>query len=124
MPNRENIKPHQWKKGQSGNPEGRPRLLVSSVIEQMKNKGVESISQYDIKATFLMLLNLTIQEIESMVKDKDQPVLVRIVGKEMLGGKGFDVIEKMLDRAIGKSDENIKLGGITDININVQRRKD
>lgn len=123
MPNRENIKPHQWKKGQSGNPEGRPRLLVSSVIEQMKNKGVESISQYDIKATFLMLLNLTIQELESMVKDKDQPVLVRIVGKEMLGGKGFDVIEKMLDRAIGKSDENIKLGGITDININVQRRK-
>ena len=124
MPNRENIKPHQWKKGQSGNPEGRPRLLVSSVIEQMKSKGVERISQYDIKATFLMLLNLEIPELESMVKDKDQPVLVRIVGKEMLGGKGFDVIEKMLDRAIGKSDENIKLGGITDININVQRRKD
>ncbi len=124
MPNRENIKPHQWEKGQSGNPKGRPRLLVSSVIEQMKNKGVESISQYDIKATFLMLLNLEIPELESMVKDKDQPVLVRIVGKEMLGGKGFDVIEKMLDRAIGKSEENIKLGGITDININVQRRKD
>ena len=124
MPNRENIEPHKWKKGQSGNPKGRPRLLVSSVIEQMKNKGVESISQYDIKATFLMLLNLEIPELESMVKDKDQPVLVRIVGKEMLGGKGFDVIEKMLDRAIGKSEENIKLGGITDININVQRRKD
>lgn len=124
MPNRENIKPHQWEKGQSGNPKGRPRLLVSSVIEQMKSKGVESISQYDIKATFLMLLNLEIPELESMVKDKAQPVLVRIVGKEMLGGKGFDVIEKMLDRAIGKSEENIKLGGITDININVQRRKD
>jgi hypothetical protein len=124
MPNRENIKPHQWEKGQSGNPKGRPRLLVSSVIEQMKNEGVERVSQADVKDTYLMLINLKMSEIESKVKDKDQPALVRIVGKEILGGKGFDVIEKMLDRAIGKSEENIKLGGITDININVQRRKD
>ena len=107
MPNRKNIKKHEWKKGESGNPKGRPRLLVSSVIKQMEDKGVESISQADVKATFLMLLNLEIPEIEEMVKDTRQPVIVRIVGKEMLGGKGFDIIEKMLDRAMGKADMNI-----------------
>lgn len=109
MPNRENIKPHQWEKGQSGNPKGRPRLLVSSVIEQMKNEGVERVSQADVKDTYLMLINLKMSEIESKVKDKDQPALVRIVGKEILGGKGFDVIEKMLDRALGKPDSKIDL---------------
>src|SRR5678815_4389889 len=109
MPNRENIEPHKWKKGQSGNPKGRPRLLVSSVIEQMKNEGVERVSQADVKDTYLMLINLKMSEIESKVKDKDQPALVRIVGKEILGGKGFDVIEKMLDRAIGKPASKIDL---------------
>lgn len=107
MPNRENIKPHQWEKGQSGNPKGRPRLLVSSVIEQMKNKGVESVSQSDVKETFLMLINLELLEIKELVKDERQPAIVRIVGKEMLSGKGFNIIERMLDRALGKPDSKI-----------------
>lgn len=105
------------------NRKGRPRRLVSNIIEELKKKGVERVSKTDVIDTYLMLINLEISELESMVKDKDQPALVRIVGKEILGSKGFDVIEKMLDRAIGKSEENIKLGGITNININVQRRK-
>lgn len=109
MPNRENIKPHQWEKGQSGNPKGRPRLLVSSVIEQMKNKGVESVSQSDVKETFLMLINLELLEIKELVKDERQPAIVRIVGKEMLSGKGFNIIERMLDRALGKPDSKIDL---------------
>ena len=91
------------------NRKGRPRRLVSNIIEELKEKGVERVSQTDVKDTFLMLINLEIAELESMVNDKDQPVLVRIVGKEMLGGKGFDVIEKMLDRAIGRPDSKIDL---------------
>ena len=109
MPNRENIKPHQWEKGQSGNPKGRPRLLVSSVIEQMKKKGVESVSQSDVKETFLMLINLELLEIKELVKDERQPAIVRIVGKEMLSGKGFNIIERMLDRALGKPDSKIDM---------------
>ena len=91
------------------NRKGRPRRLVSNIIEELKEKGVERVSQTDVKDTFLMLINLEIAELETMVNDKDQPVLVRIVGKEMLGGKGFDVIEKMLDRAMGRPDSKIDL---------------
>lgn len=91
------------------NRKGRPRRLVSNIIEELKEKGIERVSQTDVKDTFLMLINLEISELESMVNDKDQPVLVRIVGKEMLGGKGFDVIEKMLDRAMGRPDSKIDL---------------
>lgn len=127
MPNRENIKPHQWKKGQSGNPKGRPRLLVSSVIEQMKKKGVESVSQSDVKETFLMLINLELSEIKELVKDERQPAIVRIVGKEMLSGKGFNIIERMLDRALGKPDSKIDLtstdGSMSPKSIEVTVRK-
>ncbi|HHX60345.1 MAG TPA: hypothetical protein GX707_06360 [Epulopiscium sp.] len=82
-------------------------MLVSSVIEQMKNKGVESVSQSDVKETFLMLINLELLEIKELVKDERQPAIVRIVGKEMLSGKGFNIIERMLDRALGKPDSKI-----------------
>lgn len=111
MANSKNIIPHQWKKGQSGNPKGRPRLLVSSVIAELKERGVEQVSRSDVKEVFMMLVNLETKEIEEIVKDKRQPALVRIVSKELLGGKGFEIIEKMLDRAMGKADSKIELSG-------------
>ena len=103
----ENLIP--FKKGQSGNPKGRPRLLVSSVIKAMEAKGVEKVSHLEVKDTFLRLINLEVGEVEQMVKDAKQPALIRIVGKEMLGGKGFDIIEKMLDRALGKAEETVTM---------------
>lgn len=108
---------------QNINRKGRPRRLVSGVIKELESKGVERVSQTDVRDTFLMLINLEIEELEEITKSKKHPAIVRIVAREMLGGKGFDVIEKMLDRAIGKSEENIKIGGISDVSINVQRRK-
>lgn len=98
---------------QNINRAGRPRRLVSTVIKDLESKGVERVSQTDVKDTFLMLINLEIEELEGITKSKKHPAIVRIVAREMLGGKGFDVIEKMLDRAIGKSEENIKVGGMT-----------
>jgi pentatricopeptide repeat protein len=38
-----------------------------------------------------------------MVNDKTKPMLIRILVKNMLWGKGFDIIEKMLDRGIWKA---------------------
>lgn len=106
--NLEKRKP--FKKGDPRiNRDGRPRLLVSSVIKDLKSKGVESVSQSDVKETFLMLINLNIGELKDIQKDVEQPAIVRIVAKEMLGGKGFEVVEKMLDRAMGKSEDSIKV---------------
>lgn len=93
---------------QNINRKGRPRKLVSGVIIELKNKGVEKVSQSDVKDVFLMLINLETNEIKEIINDEKQPAIIRIVGREMLSGKGFDIIEKMLDRAIGKADENVK----------------
>lgn len=90
------------------NRKGRPRKMVSGVIVELKNKGVEKVSQSDVKDVFLMLINLETNEIKEIINDEKQPAIIRIVGREMLSGKGFDIIEKMLDRAIGKADENVK----------------
>ena len=95
------------KNPQNINKSGANRKMVSSVIKDLKEVGVEETTSVEIKAVYLMLVNLTIAEIEEKVKDDNQPALVRIVGKEVLSGKGFDIIEKMLDRAIGKAQQSI-----------------
>lgn len=107
------------------NREGRPRKMVSGVIVELKNKGVEKVSQSDVKDVFLMLINLETNEIKEIINDEKQPAIIRIVGREMLSGKGFDIIEKMLDRAIRKADENVNIDSQVplSINLNVQRRQ-
>ena len=49
MPNPENIEKHKWKKGQTGNPNGRPKLLpelrelLAEVLTQVNEKNVTLI---------------------------------------------------------------------------------
>ena len=101
----EGAKP--FKKGQSGNPNGRPRKLISETIKELEAEGVKQTTTTEIKAVYLMLINLTIPELETRVKDSKQSALVRIVGKAILSGKGFEIIERMLDRSIGKAQQSI-----------------
>jgi hypothetical protein len=113
------------KNPQNINRKGRPRKMVSGIITELKERGVEKVSPADVKEVFLMLINLEKNEIEEISEDEKQPIITKIVSKEMLSGKGFDIIEKMLDRAIGKSNENINIDSQVplSINLNVQRRQ-
>ena len=102
------------KKGERLNPNGRPRKLITDVIKQLEELGIKPATKPDIQDIYMRLINVEIPELEQIVKDSTQPVLVRIVGKSILSGKGFDIIEKMLDRSIGKVPNSI------DLNANVQ----
>jgi hypothetical protein len=48
-------------------------------------------------------MNCSHEELKMMLADASQPILVSIVIKNILADKGFEIIEKMLDRAIGKA---------------------
>ena len=104
MPKPENIKPYQMKKGETLNPNGRPRKLVSDVIKELDNQGVKPVTKQEIQDVYMRLINLEMPDLEAKVKDSKQPALVRIVGKAILSGKGYEVVERMLDRSIGKPD--------------------
>lgn len=104
MPNKENIEPYKMKKGETLNPNGRPRKLVSHVIRELENIGVKPVTKQEIQDVYMRLINLEMPDLEAMVKDGKQPALIRIVGKAILSGRGYEVIERMLDRSIGKPD--------------------
>lgn len=102
------------KNPQNINRNGRPRKMIADVIAELEKQGIKAATKPDIQDIYMRLINIEIPELEQIVKDTSQPVLVRIVGKNILSGKGFDIIEKMLDRSIGKAEQktDITTGGV------------
>jgi len=57
---------------------------------ELKNKFSEN--------DYYQLFNMNEGELKKLLNDKNQPMIIRIIIKNMLSGKGFDVVEKMLKK--------------------------
>lgn len=91
------------KNPQNGNKNGRPKKWISLINAKLKEKGFEPAKKSEIEEVYLQLVNLPEENLKKLLLDKKQPMLVRIVIKNILDSKrGFDIVEKILDRAIGK----------------------
>lgn len=95
------------KNPQNINRSGANRKTINAVNLELEKSGYTEASTNDVVSCYLRLINIDIPELTKMVADNLQPSMVRIVGKAILSGKGFDVIEKMLDRSIGKAVQNV-----------------
>jgi len=93
------------------NRKGRPRKLISDVIVTLEAQGYKETNKAEITAIYLRLINTDIEELELIKDDKKQPALVSLIAKAILADKGFDIIEKMLDRSIGKAQSNLDITG-------------
>lgn len=93
----------QAEKWFTANPNGRPRKGISLVNHELAEKGFTPATKQDIEANYMSMLQLSQEDLSKLANDKDKPMLVRIISKNMLWGKGFDIIEKMLDRGIWKA---------------------
>lgn len=87
---------------------GRKPKLVSHVIDELKASGYEAVNTQQIVDAYTLMIGLDRDALEKKLKDDNCPVLFRIVIKSMLSGKGFEIIERMIDRAHGKSLEHKK----------------
>lgn len=101
-------------KGFDANPQninrtGANRKSIASVNLELEDNGYKAASKQDIIDCYLRLINIDLKELGAMVGDDKQPAMIRIVGKAILSGKGFDVIEKVLDRGIGRPDNKTEL---------------
>lgn len=98
---------HLLEKGETANPNGRPRKTINSVNKELEEQGIKPATANEIKDIYLRLINMEMAELKILVEDLKQPALIRIVGKKILSDKGFDIIDKMLDRAIGKAQQAV-----------------
>ena len=101
MPNPENIKKHQFKKGESGNPKGRPPILP------------------DLKEAIAKCLAN-----EKDGKTALEKVLDALYAKALKGD--VRAAQELLDRGFGKSTNTTKIEGdpITGITVEIVERND
>lgn len=97
----------KFRKGESGNPDGRPPKLLSTITAELKSKGYERATANQVADAFETLMNVPQNELADMVKDEKAPMSLRIVGKAMLTAKGWEVLQAMLDRAHGRAKQQM-----------------
>ena len=118
---RKEVQPHggalvRAAPGETANPNGRPRKMVSQILKELAAGGLEPVSPRMVKDTFEAMLGLTLSEILKIAGkgpgDENQyPALMRLVAREMMGKRGMEMLEKMLDRAHGKAVQGVEFGG-------------
>lgn len=98
-------KMNRFEKGESGNPKGRPPLLVNAIIKQFKEAGYEKVSKSQVKEAYEYMMGLDESKIKEIASNDKAPMLMRIVARTLVKRKHgqFEVLEQMLDRAHGKA---------------------
>ena len=113
--NKENILPFSWKKGQSGNPNGRPRKFVCLLKDRGYNK-------QDIDTTIQNMMAMTIEELADVYKDNNATVLEKTVANAIKRGieKGtLYSLETLLNRVYGQPKQETE-----NVNKNIEIKAD
>lgn len=106
MANPENLQ-EPWKPGESGNPNGRPRKMVSQVLKDLDDAGIEHVTKEQVRGAIETLLNCQKEDLMQYANDESHSMLVRIVARHMIkAGDNERVFNWLLDRAFGKPEQS------------------
>ena len=105
MPKPENIEPHKFHKGVSGNPNGRPRKYVSTLREQ-------GYKLAEINDCIQVMMAMTVDELREAFENKQATVLEKTIAaaiKKSIEKGSLYSIETLLTRVYGKPKETVDM---------------
>jgi len=90
------------RKGDVFNPKGRPKNTLRVIIDEMTQNGYAIPTKDEIRESLIVCAFGTEDQIKSLVTDKTKPMALRVIARQVIGDGGFDAIEKILDRVVGR----------------------
>lgn len=109
MANEQNLKP-AWRKGESGNPNGRPKKYVT----QLKESGYKLS---EINDTIQVMMAMTMDELKEVWENKNATILEKTIANAMKKSieKGtLYSMESLLSRVWGSPKQMTELSGSAD----------
>jgi len=112
-------------KGETANPNGRPKKIWKQMKERIEKEHGVKMTASEVKDIFLTLGTLDAEGLRAVAEDKTLPVVVSIYAramyKESMSKKGeVRVAETVMDRAIGKSKQDVDIKTTGTVNTNVE----
>ena len=93
----------RWEKGESGNPNGRPRKWIT----ELKESGYKSS---EVNDCIMVLLSMTIEELADVYKNPKATILEKTVAnalKRSIEKGSLYSLDTLLNRAVGRPKESI-----------------
>lgn len=108
MANEENLIP--FKKGQSGNPAGRPKKHFKQINDKLQEEGYQKLKRQDLIDAYALIFNCDQAKLNELVQDKDAPYALRLMIMEMSGDKKFRMaaLKDYRDYMFGKAKETVE----------------
>lgn len=108
MANEENLIP--YKKGQSGNPNGRPKKSFASINAELEAKGITKLSKTDLLDAYALIFNTSEADLKIIAADKETPYALKIIILEMNDKKTrAKAIADYRDYCFGRAMQNTDL---------------
>lgn len=96
--NQQNLDPHKWQPGQTGNPNGRPRKIYTILKET-------GYGGDDVKTAFQEMAFYSMPELKRLYDDESKPAIIRIVANQLykaLTLGDWSKIKEIIEHTIGK----------------------
>ena len=100
----------KFKKGESGNPNGRPRKSFASINAELKAKGIDKLSKSDLLDAYALIFNSTEDDLVNIAKDKNTPYALKIIIMELNDKRTrAKAMQYYRDYTFGRATENIEV---------------
>lgn len=97
-------------KGETNNPNGRPKKSFTLLNESLKKEGYKPLTRTDLIEAYSLLFSIDEEKIQEIANDSTQPLAIRLIIQEMTSPQtAGKAMQDMRDYLFGRANEKVDL---------------